>query len=142
MLKRLSLRVRILVLLGALIGVNCAGALVTLWYTKRTQALYASMVDRDVEALLAAQKLESSLVMPKGFVTYYFLNRDPQWLTPLSDYHGRFEDWLRRARQSAYLEEAREILNAIAFRSTLAYKRPSKPGFWKRASATARRPSW
>ncbi|MDY6910572.1 MAG: ATP-binding protein [Thermodesulfobacteriota bacterium] len=113
MLKRLSLRARILVLLGVLIGVNCAGALVTLWYTKRTQVLYTSMVDRDVEALLAAQKLESSLVMQKGFVTYYFLNRDPQWLTQLSDYHGRFEDWLQRARQSAYLEEAREILNAI-----------------------------
>jgi len=113
MLARISLRSRIFFLLSALIVTNLAGAWITLWYANRTQSLYTSMVDRDVTALLAAQKLLTALVMQKGFTTYYFLSEEPQWLERLEEHHRSFQQWLKKARDSTYLEDARKVLNEI-----------------------------
>ncbi|MBU2487761.1 MAG: MCP four helix bundle domain-containing protein [Proteobacteria bacterium] len=112
-MKRLSLRVRIFALLTLLVLVNLAGAVVTLWYAGRTQEVYARMVDRNVNALIAAQKIQADLVMQKGFVTYYFLNEDPEWLRQLDQYHRQFEKDLEQARKLAHLDGARQILNDL-----------------------------
>ncbi|MDK2956468.1 MAG: hypothetical protein PWQ57_1964 [Desulfovibrionales bacterium] len=108
-----SLRFKIFALLVGLVVVTMAGAGFTLWYTSKTQQLLDYMMERDISALLAAQGLESSLVMQKGYATYYFLSRDPSWLEKLEVHNREFQKWLDRARDSTYLDQSRGVLNRI-----------------------------
>lgn len=109
----LTLRSRLFVLLLALVAVNCAGAVITIWTTSRTLELSESVVKRDVQALLAAEKLGSALVMQKGYVTYYYLTGDEQWLTRLREHQMAFHHWLGVAQERTRMEEGRQILHKI-----------------------------
>lgn len=101
-------------LLAALIGVNCAGALITIWTTSHTLQVSEFMVKRDVQALLAAEKLGNALVMQKGYVTYYYLTGDEQWLGRLKEHQLAFHYWLGTAGERSRMEEGRRILDEIA----------------------------
>ena len=112
-MRLLSLRTRIILLLSALVVINCAGAVVALWHSHYTQNLYTSVVKKDLAALTAAQDLETALIMQKGYTTYYFLNQDPKWLDQLAVYHHEFETLLVEAGKTAHSEEAWGILFSI-----------------------------
>ncbi len=108
-----GLRGKILVLFTALIAMNMAGALVTLWYAQRTLTLFTDQVERGIGALSAAMELKSALVSQRGFVTYYFLNGDENWLVELDKLHQQFQEQLHRARESTKDQDGVSILNRI-----------------------------
>lgn len=112
-MRLFGLRGKILILLGVLVSVNMTGALVTLWYAQHTQTLFTDQVERGIGALSAAMELQNSLVSQRGFVTYYFLNGDENWLTELEKLHGEFQGWLRKARESAFDDDGMAILDRI-----------------------------
>ncbi len=111
--QRPSLRSKLGLLLVCLIVTTTVGAGLTLRYVYTTQSLFERMQDRDIAGLIAAQGLEEELVAQKGFVTYYFLNNDPEWLSDLEKHHEAFEGWLHKARQFEHLEQGRATLNEI-----------------------------
>ena len=113
MLKQISLRAKIFVILASLVLITLTGALVTMWLTHRVGVLLASSIDANVAALNVATKLETSLVMQKGLLTYYFLDGDPEWLKQLDQSRYAFESWLRKARESFNTEKQYEVLNDI-----------------------------
>jgi signal transduction histidine kinase len=113
MWKRLSLQTRILVLLIALVLTTIAGGVVTLWHNEAMDSLLTSLIDQNVASYHAAEELESSLLQQKGFLTYYFLDGNPAWLKEIERYNSAFEDWLQKARKSAYTEAMREIIGQI-----------------------------
>ena len=109
----LSLRHRIFLLITALAIINIFGSMVTIWYTWRTQKLYTSIVDRDVNALISTQHLENALVLQKGLITYFFLTNASKWLDQLDEYNQKFLFWLTKARTYTDIDKARFILNDI-----------------------------
>ncbi len=109
----LSLRHRIFLLITALAIINIFGSMVTIWYTWRTQKLYTSIVDRDVNALISTQHLENALVLQKGLTTYFFLTNASKWLDQLDEYNQKFLFWLTKARTYTDIDKARFILNDI-----------------------------
>ncbi|MFW5490316.1 MAG: ATP-binding protein [Desulfovibrio sp.] len=109
----ISLRSRILLLLAALMVVNLTGAGLSIWYTDRAKGLYESTMDHDFQALMAAQGLETALLMQKGLTTYFFLNNDPAWLEQLTAYEQNFGNYLEQARKSVIDPEQRNLLNRI-----------------------------
>ena len=111
MWKRLSLRSRIILILAALVLTTLGGGLVTMWHTEAMDSLLTSLIDKNVASFQAAAELESALLMQKGFTTYYFLDGDPEWLKQLAQYQQEFQDWLQKARRSAYTEAMGEIIN-------------------------------
>jgi signal transduction histidine kinase len=113
MWKRISLRTRIFALLAALVAATLGGGLVTSWYFSRVEGLFSTIIDRNIAALEAASGLQAALVMQKGYVTYYFLYGEQEWLEELDKYHQAFREWLLKAERSAYLEEAAHILDQI-----------------------------
>ncbi len=113
LLRKTSVRRRILILLTLLVGVNLFGSLVTLWYVQRTQTLFSQTLAPDLAALAAAQRLEHTLAEQKGLLTYYSLSRDPGLLEELSHFEQDFERRLREARESVQLAEGRRLLNII-----------------------------
>jgi signal transduction histidine kinase len=113
MWKHLSLRARILALLAALIITTLVGGLVTLWHNEAMDSLLASLVEKNVASFHAAEELETSLLRQKGFLTYYFLDGKPQWLREIDKNQRSFNEWLQKARQSAYTASMGEILGQI-----------------------------
>jgi signal transduction histidine kinase len=113
MWKRLSLRTRIFVLLIALVLTTIGGGLVTLWHNEATDSLLTSLIDKNVAAYHAADELQSALLQQKGYLTYYFLDGNPEWLKEIARYNRTFEEWLGKARESAYTEAMKEIIAQI-----------------------------
>jgi len=113
MWKRLSLRARILVLLIALVLTTISGGLVTLWHNEAMDSLLTSLIDKNVASYHAAEELQTALLQQKGYLTYYFLDGNPSWLQEIAQYNSSFENWLKKARESAYTEAMREIIAQI-----------------------------
>lgn len=113
MWKRISLRVRIYVILTALVFITLVGGSVTVWYSYRMQALLTQMIDRNIAAFQAAEALETALVNQKGFVSYYFLDGDPDWLRQLGEYRQIFKEKLNEASTFIDSEEQKEAIERI-----------------------------
>jgi len=105
--RRLSLRKRIYLILTALVFITFVGGLVMVWYTYRSEEVLTSIIDRNLAAFQSAAALESALVNQKGFVSYYFLDGNPDWLRQLGEYRQIFKEQLNRARSLA--ENSRQI---------------------------------
>jgi len=101
------------VLLALLTGITVGGGLMSMVNTYIMDRIFSSVMESDLEGVHAAQELENTLVMQKGYVTYYFQDGDPEWLRQLNRYHLAFESLLRKARQWAVTDEEREILGMI-----------------------------
>jgi len=113
MWKRLSLRARIFVLLAALGVTTLGGGLITIWHTEATDSLFSSLVDQHLASFRAAEDLENSLLLQKGFLTYFFLDGNPDWLEQLKRHHQKFQNALQEARRSASNDIMVDILNQI-----------------------------
>lgn len=108
-----SLRRRIFFLLFALVGVNAVTALATAWFLHTAQENYSKAFASDLSALLAAQRLESALVMQKGYTTYFALSGDTVWLARLAEKQRLCQEALRRARTDVGTGHAKAILGRI-----------------------------
>ncbi len=75
--------------------------------------IFSSVIESDLEAMQAAQELENTLVMQKGYVTYYFQDGREEWLKELEKYNLAFESWLRKARQWAVTEKEIQLLREV-----------------------------
>ncbi|MGA8573549.1 MAG: ATP-binding protein [Desulfobaccales bacterium] len=113
MWKRLSLRARIFLLLTALVGATLAGGLVTIWHTRAMNALLVSLIDKNLASFQAAEELTNSLSSQKGFLTYYFLDGNPDWLEQMEQHQQEFGEWLQKARKSAYTEPMAQLIRQI-----------------------------
>jgi signal transduction histidine kinase len=116
MWERFPLRARIYILLTALVTISLIGGVVTVWYTYRMEGLLTQVIDRHLAAYQAAEALETALVNQKGFVSYYFLDRDPDWLRQLGKYRQIFDERLREARTLIDSQQQKEIIDRIETR--------------------------
>jgi signal transduction histidine kinase len=98
MWKRLGLRSRIYLILTLLVSITFFGGAVMVWYTYRMEGLFDRVINRNIAAFQAAEALETALVNQKGFVTYYFLDKNPDWLRRLGAYRQIFKAELEKAR--------------------------------------------
>ncbi|MFZ5426964.1 MAG: ATP-binding protein [Thermodesulfobacteriota bacterium] len=108
-----SLRLRIYLVLGMLMTVTVGGGAFMLWYGARLQTFFTGIFERQVYALDAAMRLESSLAAQRGFLTYYSLDFDHAWLKRLTEQQAAFERELARVRPFVTEENARRLLNDI-----------------------------
>ena len=113
MWKYISLRARIFLLVGALIFTALVGGLVTIWHTGATDDLFTTLIDKNISSFQAAEGLEIALLSQKGYLTYYFLDGNPEWLQKLKENNQSFLQWLRKAHNSATTPVMTEILNKI-----------------------------
>ena len=113
MWKQLSLRVRIFLVLTALVMITLLGGLIMVWYTYRMETLLTELIDKNVAAFEKAEALESALVNQKGFVSYYFLDGNPEWLKHLGEYRQIFRDRLAEARSLVSTEVEKNLIDRI-----------------------------
>jgi signal transduction histidine kinase len=113
MKTRIPLRVRIFLILSALMGITVIGALTMFWYTFRIESLITTIIEKDLSAFEAAQALEVALVNQKGYVTYFFQDGDPDWLRQLAEHRRIFEMRLKKAQLKAETPEQLTALGRI-----------------------------
>ena len=113
MWKRINLRIRIYLILAALIFITSSGGLVMVWYTYRSEGLFTYIIDKNMAAFHVAQALETALVNQKGFVSYFFLDGDPDWLRQLGEYRQIFRERLKEAHDLLENETQRDALQRL-----------------------------
>ena len=113
MWNQITLRIRICLLLAALISVTLMGGIITIWYSYRMEILLTKVIDRDIAAFQSAEALEIALVNQKGFLSYYFLDDDPEWLRRLGEARQVFKERMKRANSVAENSEQKEALRRI-----------------------------
>ena len=107
------LRTRIYLLLTALVLVTLMGAFVTVWYTYRMEGLLSNIISKNMATFYAAERLEIALVNQKGFVSYYYLDGDPDWLRQLGEYRQIFKERLKEAKALVETERQREAIERL-----------------------------
>ncbi|MFC1821884.1 ATP-binding protein [Thermodesulfobacteriota bacterium] len=113
MWKKVSLHGRIFIILAFLMVITLLGGIVMLWYTYQMEGLFTQIIDKNMAAFETAEALELALVNQKGFVSYYFLDKDPDWLRQLGEYRQIFKEKLNRARALIETEKQRQAIDLI-----------------------------
>ena len=110
MWHKMRLRTRIYIILTSLVLITMAGGIVTVWYTYRMERLLTAVTEKNITAFQTAEALEIALVNQKGFVSYYFMEGDPEWLRKLGEFRQIFKERLTEALNMAESEREREAL--------------------------------
>ncbi len=84
-----------------------------LWYTFRIESVMSHLIEKDVAALEKAESLEMAIINQKGLVTYYFLDKDPNWLKQLGEYRQIFKEKLEEAKLLSGNEPQKKIIANI-----------------------------
>jgi len=100
-------------MLAGLVAITISGALVLVWYTYRTDNLLGTLINQEVAAFQLAEELEKALVNQKGFVSYYFLDGDPEWLRQLGEYRQIFRERLEQAKARSGTDQELEKIRVI-----------------------------
>lgn len=108
------MRIRVLMVLGCLMVITLGIGGVTLWYAHHMNALFTSVIDRDFAACHAAQELENALAMQKGYLTYFYLDLNDEWLRKLEEYDQKFLRTIHHARESTVQGEGADLLARLA----------------------------
>ena len=112
-MKHLGLRNRIYLILAVLVFTTCSGGLVTVWYTYRIEGMFSYLLDRNIAAFRIIEELETALVNQKGFVTYYLLDGDPDWLKQLGEYRQIFRERIKEANGLVETGEEKKALEDL-----------------------------
>jgi len=110
---RLSLRNQIYLILLILVGITFTSCLVIVWHNYRIEKLLYSIIEEDLPEYQIAEKLELALINQKGFVSYYFLDKDPIWLKKLGEHRQIFRENLKDAALVSRTPEEKAILTKI-----------------------------
>lgn len=113
MKKPFSLRTRLFAILFVLVIITFLGSLTTVWFTFRAEDILLSITDKQLANFQTAEALETALINQKGFVSYFFLDGDPEWIRQLGEYRQIFRDQLTVAKHSADTDIQKDILQRI-----------------------------
>ena len=113
MWAKIHLRYKIYIILTTLIFITIMGGLVLIWYTFKIEKILSNIVDKNIVAFKVAESLETALVNQKGFVSYYYLDGNPNWLRQLGKYRQIFKEQLEKSHQLAEGKEQREVIKKI-----------------------------
>ena len=108
-----SLRGRIFIVLAALALITVAGGVVMIRYTFQMEALFAQSIGKEMAAALQVEALLQALTKQKGFVSYYFIDGDVQWLAGLEEQREVFQEHLESARRLASAPEDEDAIQRI-----------------------------
>ena len=97
MWRRIGLKARLFTILAVLVLLTVCGGLVMIRYTYRIENLLTLVIEKHFASYTAAESLESALVNQKGFVSYYLIDGDPDWLRQLGEFRQIFTIRLEEA---------------------------------------------
>lgn len=113
MKKLINLRSQIYLLLAAKVVILIAGGIVICCYTLQIEHTFSEIINKNLVNYQLAETLETALINQKGFVTYYYLDHDPDWLKQLGEHRQVFKERMNEIRTLAETEDQLNTLKAI-----------------------------
>jgi len=95
---QLSLKNRVYLVNAIVLFITLIGAILMVLYTYRIEKIFKTIINKNVAIFQSAEALGTSLVNQKGFVSYYFLDNNPDWLAQLRQYRLLFDEHLVTAK--------------------------------------------
>ena len=86
------------------------GGLLLVWYTYRTEALLFQLMGKNIKSFQLAVKLETALANQKGYVSYYYIDGNSQWLQQLAEFRKKFEEYLWEVKSLPNTVKEKQIL--------------------------------
>jgi len=112
-LRGFGLRLRLYIIIGALLLVTLSGGAVMVWYTYYVGAVFEEVVAKDVLALERTDELVIELARQKGFVSYFLITGDSGWLLQLEQRREEFKQRLEQAHKLADTEKEKRLLEEL-----------------------------
>lgn len=116
--SRLSLRSRIFSLLAVLVLITLGGGVFAICYSVKIEQLFTTIITKNLAALQAAQELETAIINQRGYLSYYFMDEDPAWLSRLGESRQIFKERLDQARLLVENQDQETALTLIEDRYT------------------------
>jgi len=113
MFASLSLRTKILCIFSAMVFIVLCGVSSLLWYTHQNEKLLYNLISREIVLYKTSQDLELALANQKGFLTYYLVDGNANWLKSLGEYRQMFANSLELATTFQLTAEQTETLDKI-----------------------------
>ena len=113
MWRHFTLKTRIYSMLSTLVILTFFGGMVMVWYTFQMESILNLISGKRIQAFKTAEALETAVTSQKGFVSYFFLDGDPEWLRKLGEYRQIFRDEIQKAQELADTDTQREAINRI-----------------------------
>jgi signal transduction histidine kinase len=85
-----------------------------IYYTQKMENILSAIINHHLTSYQAVEALETALVNQKGFVSYYFLDGDPDWLRQLGEYRQIFKERLHEVRLLANTREEENTIEQIS----------------------------
>ncbi len=112
----MSLKKRVYLANAVLLGITVMGTIALIWYTYKTEDLFNGIVQRHLPVYQAAEALETSLLNQKGYLSYYLLDKNPEWLRQMDEFKNDFTAHLACAKplvEDAWEKEALARIEAV-----------------------------
>ncbi len=114
----LSLKNRVYLLNAILLCITVVGATLMVWYTYKTEKIFKDIVDKNIIIYQSAEALGTSLVNQKGFVSYYLLDHNPDWIDKLNIYRQIFKDSLETVKSLVKEQWEKDVVVQIESKYT------------------------
>ena len=112
--KRPSLAMRIFINIILLFLITIGMGITSIWFAGRFDTLLQEVTGQEMTLVQASRQMETSLANQKGFVTYFFLDRDSKWLKELMVHRRQFTQCLEQAASIPQNSEQTRLLNRIS----------------------------
>ncbi len=109
----LGLRARIYTIITTLVLITFSGGMVMVWYTYRIEGMFGNIIDKNITAFQVVEELETALLNQEGFVTYFLLDSDPDWLRQLGEYRQLFRERLEDAGEFTETSDQKKTLKDL-----------------------------
>ena len=89
---QLSLKNRVYLVNAILLCITLVGAALMVWYTYKIERIFKEIFRTNVAISRSADALSNSMINQKGFMSYYLLDKNPDWIDQLMQYRVLFND--------------------------------------------------
>lgn len=111
--RGLQLRTRLYIILGLLLLIVTTIGISQLYYTFYIQSTTAALYNDNIRTVLIVQELKDAITSQKGFVSYFVLDNNPEWLELLAENRIRSDSILQRLALIDRNTETASLLNRI-----------------------------
>jgi signal transduction histidine kinase len=113
MKKKINLKTQIYLLIVAKIVILVSGGIVICCYTLQIEQMFSNIINKNLANYQLAETLETALGNQKGFVTYYYLDKNPDWLKLLGEHRQIFKERLKEIKTQTETENQIRTLKEI-----------------------------
>ena len=86
-----------------------------IWHASRIHSIFTHLIEKDMVIHQVVDTLVVAMANQKGFVSYYLIDGNSDWLKQLEKYRLDFEEYLNKVKECSLSKSDREAIERIEF---------------------------